>query len=179
MYMAFVVHRSPKHYDVCQEFPLKCKQCGDETIKRMDMHRHKEELCPEGEVTCPFEEIGCKVDDLRQKDEAKHMEENSVNHQLLMLNSIVAWNKRERNQEKERETRENEQNEAIVTNLDLLLTNCTISQRLPLQSIRSVIDNFCIKEGEPLTLSVPDFPSISRIAKHGTALHSMLAALQG
>lgn len=157
-------HQS-KHYDVCQEFPLKCNQCGDKTIKRKEMHQHKQELCPEGEVTCPFEEIGCEVDDLHRKDIGKHMEENSVDHQLLMLLSIIQQEMRECDREEERQKREKERNEAIVTNLDLLLTNCTISQRLPLQSIRSVIDNFCVNEGKPLTLSVPDFSKYKRSSK--------------
>lgn len=141
-----------KHYQQCPDFPLDCpNQCGIVQIKRTTIDQHRKE-CPLEIVSCPFEEVGCRPMCLRRKDEAEHMEKCVVNHQLLMFKS--------NQEESERAKKElNQKMAVIVKNIDSLLMTCTEEQRLPLQSIHSVIDDSCClkQDGAPLSLKL-DFP---------------------
>ena len=129
------------HYQQCPELPLDCPKQGDvEQIRRINIDQHLKE-CPLEVVSCPFEEVGCRPVSLQRKDIDEHMEKCFVNHQLLMLKSI---------QEKsERTKKEWDRKMAVITaNIDALLVTCTEEQRLPLLSIRSVIDDsYCLKRG--------------------------------
>ena len=130
-----------EHYQGCPNFPLHCpNKCGVVNIKRMEVDYHRKK-CPLEKIGCPFKEAGCSAMGLQRKDEAEHMEKNVVNHQLLMLKS---WNQKVA---------------VIAKNIDSLLVNCTDEQRLPLQSIRSVIDDsYCLKlDGPSLLLQITNF----------------------
>ena len=127
-----------EHYQCCPNFPLDCpNKCGVVKIKRIKVDQHRK-ICPLEAVDCPF---GCSAVGLQRKDEAEHMEKNIVNHQLLMLKS---WNQKVA---------------VIAKNIDSLLVTCTDEQRLPLQSIRSVIDDsyFLKVDGPSLSLQITNF----------------------
>lgn len=81
------------------------------------------------------------------------MESNVVKHQLLMLKRT-----------KEREKEWSQRSAAIVKNLDSLVFSCTDDQMLPLQSIRSLIDNsYCLKEvDDSLVIDMVKFSTYKR-----------------
>lgn len=85
------------------------------------------------------------------------MEKNIVHHQLLML-------KAHKQREKERDIREKQRITAISTNLDTLLATCSKDQRLPIQSILSLMDDsYCLKDGgDSLTLCMENFSNHKR-----------------
>ena len=135
-----------EHYKCCPDFPLDCpNRCGVMQIKRSTVDNHRKK-CPLEKVCCPFEKVGCRVMGLQRKDEVEHMEKNVVNHQLLMLKS---WDQRAA---------------VIAKSVDSLLATCTNKQRLPLQSIRSVIDDsYCLKrDGASLSLEMMNFSKSRR-----------------
>ena len=146
------VQITSEHYQGCPYFPLDCpNKCGIVQIKRMRVNHHRKQ-CPLEAVGCPFKEVGCRAVGLLRKDEAEHMEKNVVNHQLLMLKS---------NQEKSKRAKDEwDQKVAVISkNIESLLVTCTDEQRLPLQSICSVIaDSYCLKLGGPsLSLYISNF----------------------
>ena len=145
-----------QHCRVCPNFLLECpNMCGATLIKRFAIDQHCKK-CPLEVVTCPFKEVGCTAT-MRRKDEAEHMKTNVVNHQLLMLKSNQRakeeWNKRA---------------VVIAKNIDSLLVNCTSKQKLPLHSIRSVIDDsYCLKlEGASLSLQLTNFSKYKQAPHH-------------
>lgn len=149
------------HYYKCSEFPVPCpNRCHVMKIKRKEINEHRQ-LCPLEIVVCPFVTEGCKAWDLLRKDEAIHMEENVVNHQLLMLKSL----------RDERLIRQKEHDEydmeldrwhrkaaAIAKNIDSLIVTCAEEQNVPLQSIHSLLDeSYCLIGGTSLSLTVSKF----------------------
>ena len=151
------------HYPTCPEFPVLCPNgCTVKPYKLKEMPEHRK-ICPLEKVGCPFAAEGCSARKLVRKDEAEHMEKNIVSHQLLMLKSSQERSKRDK-EEWERAMlkmkKEWDQKVAVITkNLDSLLVTCSEKQKLPLQSIRSVIDDsYCLKlGGVPLSLQVTNF----------------------
>ena len=152
------------HYKVCPEYLVYCPKRCNERIKRHLLPEHRMK-CPLETVDCPFSEEGCTARNILRKDEAVHMERNVVSHQLLMH---IAQKQREKERkrkdkereesEKKREKRESLKVAAIAKNLDSLLVSCAEDQRLPLQSIRSLIDDsHCLKIGTSLVLSMTNF----------------------
>ena len=71
-----------QHKDACPNYPCNCpNSCSPTAIKRHEMSDHLAE-CPEQEIPCAFMEMGCtKV--MRRKRLQKHLEMNSIEHQLL------------------------------------------------------------------------------------------------
>ena len=145
------------HYQQCPDFPLDCpKQCGVVQIKRSKIDQRLKE-CALEVVNCPFEDVGCIAIGLQRKDEAEHMEKCVVNHQLLMLKSFQ--------ERSERAKKEWDQKMVVIAkNIDTLSVTCTEEQQLPLQSIRSVIDDsYCLKrEGASLSLQMTNFSKYKR-----------------
>ena len=87
-----------------------------------------------------------------------------MKHQFLMLKSSQERNKRD----KERNRREEEWDKkiaVIASVLDSLLPTCTEEQKLPLQSIRSVIDDssFLKVNGAALSLQMTNFSKYKHI----------------
>ena len=146
------------HYGRCLEFPLHCpNKCNIKNIKRKEVDQHRKE-CPLEKIGCPFIAEGCEARNLQRKDLAEHMTRNIVKHQYLMLKLSQERNKRD----KERDRREEEWDKkiAVITSvLDSLLPTCTEEQKLPLQSIRSVIDDssFLKVNGAALSLQMTNF----------------------
>ena len=155
------------HYDVCDEFPVRCpNKCSGGKIKRAFLDSHRK-ICPLEKIDCPFVTEGCEAKELLRKDEAEHLEKNLVNHQLLMLKAQKKREKEREKQrekrEKEREDRENDRLKVIAEHLDTLATTSTEEQRLPLQSICSLIDmSYTLNDGGQLTLSMTNFSSYRR-----------------
>ena len=112
-------------------------------------------------VVCPFVTEGCKAWDLLRKDEAKHMLENVVNHQLLMLKSLKEERlaRQEERYEYDKELdRWDKRAAAIANNIDSLLITCAKKQKLPLQSICSLLDDsYCLIGGTSLSLPIAKF----------------------
>lgn len=131
----------------------------------MDEHRNE---CPLEKIVCPFAEEGCNPKDLLRQDKDKHMESNVVKHQLLMLKRT-----------KEREKEWSQRSAAIVKNLDSLVFSCTDDQMLPLQSIRSLIDNsYCLKEeDDSLVIDMAKFSTYKRSKSVWYSPPSLLVAL--
>lgn len=154
------------HYPYCGEVPLQCpNKCCVEKIKRKHLNEHLT-TCPLQKIGCPFVEEGCDAKSLLRKDEAEHLEKNVVKHQLLMLKTLKERKKTEKNQEIKGGKREREwklKSAAIVKNLDSLVLTCTNDQILPLQSIRSLIDDsYCVEKGKFLVLTMKKFFSYKR-----------------
>ena len=144
------------HYRTCFEFPIQCpNKCSTKKIKRRKVEQHCKVCCLE-RLRCPFVEEGCEARALLRKDEAEHMKDNVVNHQLLMLNSMRERDKKDKNEWGRKAA-------ALGRHLDSLLVTCAEEQRLPLQSIRSLIDDsFCLKDGSALTLNMPKYSKYKR-----------------
>ena len=149
------------HYSKCREFPVGCpNECGEEKIKRKLLNKHRK-TCPLEVIGCPFAEEGCRAKSLLRKDKIQHMRKSVVRHQLLMLKAQKERDQRDKERDRkdeEREIREKQRVGAIATNLDSLLATCSEDQRLPIQSICSLMDDsWCVKEDELLTLRMENF----------------------
>ena len=146
------------HYNRCPEFPVQCpNKCHIGNIKRGALAEHLYS-CPLEKVYCPFIDEGCDAKELLRKDEDEHMKKNVIKHQLLLLKS----NLERKAKDKERDKTERKWDQtvtAIAKNLDSLLISCSDDQMLPLQSIRSLIDDSCyLKDNDAsLVFHVTDF----------------------
>lgn len=100
-----------KHAKVCDKFPVECKECGvkvaraemahhhsdvcliacankcNAKITRSAQEEHDDTQCPNVEVSCDFEAVGCKVQVLR-RNLGKHLKSDGHQHSMLMLESI-------------------------------------------------------------------------------------------
>ena len=133
------------HYDICPEYPLECpNECEAEAIKRKDMSTHRDE-CPLELMECPFKAEGCKARVVR-KDFDNHMS-TQILHQMLLMKTKLTQMMR-----------------GISKNVDSLLQTCTEDQKLPLQSIRAIIDksHHLKEEGDTLTIEIPDLSQYKR-----------------
>lgn len=139
---------------------MPCPNSCQITIKRKEVYKHCKS-CPLEIIVCPFATEGCKTYYLFRKNEAKHMQNNIVNHQLLMLKSL----KEERNtRQKERDEYDMELDQwdkkaaAIATNIDSLLVTCAEVQKVHLQSVCSLLDDsYCLIGGTSLSLLITKF----------------------
>uniref|UniRef100_A0A4W5P175 TNF receptor-associated factor n=1 Tax=Hucho hucho TaxID=62062 RepID=A0A4W5P175_9TELE len=48
------------HDEICQKFPMQCKDCGKKKIPREKFLDHSKS-CAKSKTACPFSEVGCKV----------------------------------------------------------------------------------------------------------------------
>lgn len=146
------------HYRRCPEYPLQCpNKCSTKRIKRKGIRKHRKD-CPLEKVSCPFAVEGCEARRLPRKDLTTHIETTFLCHQLLMLKSLQERAKKDEERDK-REEKWDQKLEVIAGILDSLLATCTEEQKLPLQSIRSVIDDsYCLKvNGAALSLQMTNF----------------------
>ena len=101
------------HYRMYFEFPMQCpNKCSTKKIKQRKIAHHCK-VCPLERIRCPFAEEGCETTALLRKDEADHMKDNIVNHQLLMLKLM-------REKDKKDKTEWGRKVAAIGRHLDLL-----------------------------------------------------------
>ena len=154
------------HYPSCPEYPLQCpNNCSMNKIKRKEISKHCKE-CPLEKICCPFAVEGCEARCLLRKDINAHLSTYFVKHQLQILNSLQERAKKDKERDKREEKRDRKL--AVIAGiLDSLSATCTEEQKLPLQSIRSVIDDsYCLKvNGAALSLQMTNFSEYKK--NHG------------
>ena len=77
------------HLKKCPFRREQCEYCG-EGVQASDANRHIA-LCPkhpDGVVSCPYKELGCDVLGIKKKDLDRHLADDSISHQKLMLREI-------------------------------------------------------------------------------------------
>ena len=171
------------HYTVCPNYPVKCPyNCGQRGIKRSEVNKH-ETVCPLKPVVCPFKSAGCKVI-LVQRDFNDHMTMYTQNHLDMVTKSFDSLKSRAESAEKELQVARTEvldlrkQEEtgkkilkkklkAIGRNVDDLVKTCSDSQRLIVQSIRSLADEtFHLRKiGQPLLFQMINYSEFKRSQK--------------
>ena len=98
-YKATYEHVANKHWPECEKYPLPCpNDCGVGTVERGRLEHHQSE-CPLQVVECEFSHSGC-TEKIRRKDTARHMEENTQKHLVMMMRLI---------QEKDQQIKEQQQ----------------------------------------------------------------------
>ena len=149
------------HYYECPEFPVPCPNgCHIMKMKRKEVNKHCKS-CPWEIVICPFVTEGCNAWNLVRKDEAKHIQKNVVNHQLLMLKSLKDERiiRQKEHDEYDMELDRWDRKAAVIArSIDSLLVTCAEEQRVPLQSIRCLLDeSYCLTGGNSLSLPITKF----------------------
>ncbi|XP_055792294.1 TNF receptor-associated factor 2-like [Salvelinus fontinalis] len=71
------------HDEICQKFPMQCKDCGKKKIPREKFLDHSRS-CAKSKTACPFSEVGCKVviDNGKHSD---HEQTSVMEHMRLIL----------------------------------------------------------------------------------------------
>ena len=118
--------------------PLRMKTCEyckmQVQANRENQHRRKCTSHPESEVPCPYKELGCEEIVLR-KNRDKHVKENLIGHQKLILDQVNQL--RKRNEQLENQTmqqnrlneRQKEMNETQRNRLNTMETSATDRSR--------------------------------------------------
>ena len=78
-----------EHLRKCPLRRERCEFCGEE-VEASKANRHIA-LCPrhpDGEVLCPYKELGCDVLRIQRKNLDTHLADNSIGHQKLLLKEI-------------------------------------------------------------------------------------------
>jgi len=76
-----------QHWPKCKMYPLPCpNDCGVGTVKRRRLEHHLGE-CPLQMVECEFSHAGC-TEKVQRKDTARHMEESTQKHLLMVSTSM-------------------------------------------------------------------------------------------
>ena len=78
-----------EHLKKCPLRREKCEFCGEE-VEASKANRHIA-LCPkhpDGEVLCPYKELGCDLLRIQRKNLDTHLADNSIGHQELLLKEI-------------------------------------------------------------------------------------------
>ena len=81
--------RRNNHQNICPKRVTKCDYCGQE-VQASETNAHIT-LCqthPDGEVTCPYKEMGCDVVGIKRKHLDAHLTENVLSHQNLLLREV-------------------------------------------------------------------------------------------
>ena len=78
-----------KHFKKCPLRREQCEYCGEE-VQAFKANRHILSCLrhPEGEVSCPYKEVGCDVSGIQRKNLDAHLADDSISHQKLMLREI-------------------------------------------------------------------------------------------
>ena len=94
------------HWPQCEKYPLPCpNDCGVGTVERGRLEHHRSE-CPLQVVECEFSHSGC-TEKIRRKDTARHMEESTQRHLVVMSTSMMSMMKLL--QEKDQQIKEQQQ----------------------------------------------------------------------
>ena len=81
-------HVANQHWPECKMYPLPCpNDCGVGTVERCRLEHHLGE-CPLQMVECEFSHAGC-TEKVRRKDTARHMEESTQKHLLMVSTSMM------------------------------------------------------------------------------------------
>ncbi|KAM3874451.1 TNF receptor-associated factor 2 [Diretmus argenteus] len=71
------------HDEVCQKFPLQCKDCGKKKIPREKFSDHSRS-CAKSKSACPFSEVGCKAV-IENGKHSDHEQSSTMEHLRLLL----------------------------------------------------------------------------------------------
>ncbi|XP_028318760.1 TNF receptor-associated factor 2 [Gouania willdenowi] len=76
------------HDEICQKFPLQCKNCGKKKIAREKMNDHNKS-CAKSKSACPYSEVGCKyvVENGKFTD---HEHNSTMEHLRLLLPMVLS-----------------------------------------------------------------------------------------
>uniref|UniRef100_A0A667Y780 TNF receptor-associated factor n=1 Tax=Myripristis murdjan TaxID=586833 RepID=A0A667Y780_9TELE len=76
------------HDEICQKFPLQCKDCGKKKIPREKFNDHIKS-CVKSKSACPFSEVGCKavIENGKQND---HEQSSTMEHLRLLLPMVLS-----------------------------------------------------------------------------------------
>ncbi|XP_067057955.1 TNF receptor-associated factor 2-like isoform X2 [Acropora muricata] len=81
----------------CPAYPIICDKCEKARIPRGKMADHQNPIlgdCEKIEGPCPFSQIGCsKKEVLSQKEKKKHLSEENIHHNVLLLQFAVRVSK--------------------------------------------------------------------------------------
>jgi len=73
-----------EHVEMCEKYPVSCRNgCDQDNLLRCDLLSH-DEVCPKKLVKCPFFEVGCTKEVLRE-EMASHVERNIGDHMSKMM----------------------------------------------------------------------------------------------
>ncbi|XP_028827682.1 TNF receptor-associated factor 2 isoform X2 [Denticeps clupeoides] len=75
------------HDEICQKFPLQCKDCGKKKIPREKFPEHTK-TCAKSKSACQFSEVGCKavIDNGKQLD---HEQMSLMEHLRLVMTTLT------------------------------------------------------------------------------------------
>ncbi|TSL28192.1 TNF receptor-associated factor 2 [Bagarius yarrelli] len=84
--VSFVFKDIKAHDEICQKFPMQCKECGKKKIPREKFQEHSKS-CAKSKSACQFSEIGCRavVDNGKQQE---HEQNSIMEHLRLMLGAL-------------------------------------------------------------------------------------------
>ncbi|KAL5503180.1 hypothetical protein EMCRGX_G010087 [Ephydatia muelleri] len=171
------------HSSVCPNYPVPCpNKCGIKGVKRSELNKH-ELQCPMRTATCPYSEAGCK-EKLFVKDVAEHMANSVIQHLGMVSKAFESFKERAETAEKEAEKAHKELAEAtkkaedtqqnyektlraVNSNAEELVKTCTESQKVAVQSIRSLTDQtFHVKEmGKPVVFQMVNYSELKRMGR--------------
>ncbi|XP_072529371.1 TNF receptor-associated factor 2 [Salminus brasiliensis] len=75
------------HDEICQKFPMQCKDCGKKKIPREKFSEHSKS-CAKSKSACQFSEIGCRavIDNGKQHEH----EQTSITEHLRLMLTVLA-----------------------------------------------------------------------------------------
>ncbi|XP_018600343.1 TNF receptor-associated factor 2 [Scleropages formosus] len=74
------------HDEVCQKFPMQCKDCGKKKIPREKFPEHSKS-CVKSKVACPFTAVGCRAL-VEHEKQAEHEQASAQEHLRLLLDCL-------------------------------------------------------------------------------------------
>lgn len=79
------------HLKECEKYPINCEKC-DKLMIRKEMTSHLEKECPEVEVDCLYNKVGC-LEKIMRKELQSHMSSKSDYHNSLFLDKMIDFDK--------------------------------------------------------------------------------------
>ncbi|XP_004074805.1 TNF receptor-associated factor 2 [Oryzias latipes] len=76
------------HDEICQKFPLQCKDCGKKKIPREKFNDHAKS-CAKSKSACPFSEVGCKSV-VENGKISEHEHSSTMEHLRLLLPMVLS-----------------------------------------------------------------------------------------
>ena len=130
-----------EHWPLCEKYPLPCpNDCGVGTVERGRLEHHCSE-CPLQVVECEFSHSGC-TEKIRRKDTARHMEENTQRHLVMVSASVMSMMKLL--QEKDQQIREQQQQ---IDNVVMVSTSMKMQKDQQIKEQQQQIDTLQVKVG--------------------------------
>lgn len=83
------LNRMSNHVEVCPKVRVDCPQNCNYIVERGEVEEHVKKTCENSMVDCIFHKLGCE-EKSKRKDITEHLNSNSLNHNLLVVNSLVS-----------------------------------------------------------------------------------------